>query len=86
MSASEGLAALFGNDPAGEVTCSRAGCMDAATARIEWRNPKIHGVDRVKTWLACAAHVEFLREFLQSRSFPVRVVPVDAAVSTEPLS
>jgi hypothetical protein len=27
----------------------------------------------VKTWLACDEHVEYLRDFLASRSFPVRV-------------
>ena len=53
--------------------CSRAGCREAATWRIDWRNPKIHAADRVKTWLACDEHVDYLREFLAARSFPVRV-------------
>jgi hypothetical protein len=53
--------------------CSRAGCREPATWRIDWRNPKIHAEDRVKTWLACDEHVEYLRDFLASRSFPVRV-------------
>nr|WP_204396564.1 hypothetical protein [Agromyces aurantiacus] len=59
--------------------CSRAGCREAASWRIDWRNPKIHGADRVKTWLACDEHVDYLREFLAARSFPVRVSAFDAA-------
>lgn len=57
--------------------CSRAGCREAATWRIDWRNPKIHSADRVKTWLACDEHVDYLREFLAARSFPVRVQAFD---------
>jgi hypothetical protein len=59
------------------LTCSRAGCGETASWRIEWRNPRIHAEDRVKVWLACAAHVEFLREFLAARDFPLRVIPAD---------
>ena len=61
----------LGAAPAGG--CSRAGCRDAATWRVDGRNPKIHSADRVKTWLACDEHVDYLREFLATRSFPVRV-------------
>jgi hypothetical protein len=70
----------LGAVPAGG--CSRAGCREAAAWRIDWRNPKIHSADRVKTWLACDEHVDYLREFLAARSFPVRVSafdPTDAA-------
>lgn len=59
------------------LTCSRAGCTETAGWRIEWRNPKIHTADRVKVWLACEEHVDFLREFLAAREFPLRVVPAD---------
>ena len=62
--------------------CSRAACRESAAWRIDWRNPKIHTADRVKTWLACDEHVDYLREFLAARSFPVRVSafePMDAA-------
>lgn len=67
------------------LTCSRAGCRETASWRIEWRNPKIHAADRVKVWLACDEHEEFLREFLAAREFPVAVKPVDetAAASGE---
>lgn len=56
-----------------DATCSRAGCRDTARWRIDWRNPRIHGVDRRKTWIACDAHVDYLRGFLASRAFPVQV-------------
>lgn len=55
-------------------TCSRAGCSAQALWRIEWRNPKIHAAHRVKVWLACDEHVDYLREFLAARDFPVTVV------------
>lgn len=74
----------FGAAPSGG--CSRAGCREHATWRIDWRNPRIHTGDRVKTWLACDEHVEYLRGFLESRSFPVSVVRFtapDAAASGE---
>jgi hypothetical protein len=58
------------------LTCSRANCRETAAWRIEWRNPKIHTEDRVKVWLACDEHVDFLREFLAAREFPLRVVAV----------
>ncbi|GAB3617536.1 hypothetical protein GCM10027416_20930 [Okibacterium endophyticum] len=54
-------------------TCSRAGCSATATWRVEWRNPKIHTADRVKVWLACDAHRDYLRDFLRARDFPVAV-------------
>jgi hypothetical protein len=56
-----------------DTMCSRAGCRDDATWRIEWRNPRIHAADRRKIWTACDAHVEYLRGFLASRAFPVEV-------------
>ena len=58
--------------------CSRAGCREDARWRLDWRNPRIHGEDRVKTWLACSEHVGYLSEFLNARDFPVTVVPLDA--------
>jgi hypothetical protein len=64
----------LGLEPAG-AQCSRAGCRDEASWRIEWRNPKIHDEHRRKIWLACHQHVEFLREFLAARDFPLEVLP-----------
>lgn len=66
------------------LTCSRAGCRETASWRIEWRNPRIHTADRVKVWLACGEHVDYLREFLAAREFPVAVVPVERPAPAEP--
>jgi hypothetical protein len=63
----------LGLEPSGSE-CSRAGCREASAWRIEWRNPKIHDVSRRKIWLACGEHVDFLREFLAARDFPLEVV------------
>ncbi len=60
--------------------CSRAGCREPAHWNVNWRNPRIHSVDRVKVWLACEEHRDFLRDYLQTRDFPVRVTPLDVAV------
>ena len=49
--------------------CSRAGCGTAATHKLNWRNPKIHGPERVKTWLACDEHLAFLIDYLDTRGF-----------------
>ncbi len=53
--------------------CSRAGCTDAATASVVWRNPRIHSADRRKVWLACDGHRGFLHDYLAARDFPVVV-------------
>lgn len=58
------------------VQCSRAGCQQRAQVALNWRNPKIHREDRVKTWLACEEHRDYLTEFLRARSFPVWTEPV----------
>ena len=59
-----------------QYECSRAGCGAAAVRAIRWRNPKIHDADRRKIWLACEEHLDYLREFLAARSFPLEVVMV----------
>ncbi|WP_029145062.1 hypothetical protein [Microbacterium luticocti] len=59
-------------------TCARAGCTAAATALVVWRNPRIHATDRRKLWPACPAHVDYLRDFLAARRFPVAVEPLPA--------
>jgi hypothetical protein len=66
---------VFGIEPE-RFTCSRAACGEPALWRVEWRNPKIHTADRVKVWLACDEHVDYLREFLAARDFPVRVAEI----------
>ncbi len=65
------------------VSCSRAGCAADARWAVNWRNPRIHGPERVKIWHACDDHVEYLRDYLATRSFPV--VVTDAATPLERL-
>jgi len=62
-----------------EAICARARCRALARWRVEWRNPRIHTADRRKVWLACEEHVEFLRDYLATRDFPVEVHPFVAA-------
>ncbi|MBN9612539.1 MAG: hypothetical protein J0H64_03595 [Actinobacteria bacterium] len=62
--------------------CSRAGCRSEAHWAILWRNPKIHTVERRKTWLACKDHLDYLREFLAARSFPLSVMTVSELDTT----
>ena len=76
------LADFFGA-PAG-VQCSRAGCSTAAAWNVNWRNPRIHSEDRVKVWLACDEHREFLHDYLGSRGFPVVVTALDVALDRLP--
>jgi hypothetical protein len=63
-----------------EIRCSRAGCRDDASWNVNWRNPRIHSEDRVKVWLACDEHRDFLRDYLDTRGFPVSVTPVGVTV------
>ena len=64
----------------GVAVCSRAGCRAEALWQVVWRNPRIHDASRRKIWAACAEHVDYLREYLASRAFPVEVVAMpDAA-------
>ncbi|MFD0559685.1 hypothetical protein ACFQ3B_21900 [Stackebrandtia endophytica] len=58
--------------------CSAKGCRQDAVWALRWRNPKIHGSERVKTWLACDEHREQLTDFLTRRQFPCRVEPLDS--------
>ena len=67
-----------------ETECSRAGCRELAAWNVNWRNPRIHSEDRVKVWLACDEHVEFLRDYLDTRGFPVVVTALDVALDRLP--
>lgn len=64
--------------------CSRAGCLEPAAWNVNWRNPRIHSEDRVKVWLACGEHVEYLRDYLATRDFPVIVTPLGETVEVMP--
>ncbi len=67
-----------------EPICSRAECRGAATWNINWRNPRIHGPERVKVWLACDDHRDFLRDYLAARDFPVAVTPLGESLARVP--
>lgn len=67
------------------AVCSRAGCRADARWQVVWRNPRIHAADRRKIWTACDAHVDYLRDYLAARDFPVEVLALpDAAVPAGP--
>lgn len=66
------------------VRCSRAGCHEPAAWNVNWRNPRIHSADRVKVWLACAEHVDYLKDYLVTRDFPVVVTPVGETLDRLP--
>ena len=65
-------------------TCSRAGCRNAATTTVNWRNPRIHSLDRVKVWLACDEHSAYLHDYLVARDFPVVLAPLGTPVESVP--
>ena len=73
-----------GGPTVADVQCSRASCHAAATWNVNWRNPRIHPEDRVKIWLACDEHKEFLRDYLASRSFPVVVTELGVGIDRLP--
>lgn len=77
------LIASYGGASAQRFECSRAGCRAVAHWAIQWRNPKIHELGRHKTWLACDEHLDYLRDFLSARSFPVDVLPVSSLKTDE---
>jgi hypothetical protein len=64
------------------LRCSRAGCSADATTTVNWRNPKIHSADRVKVWLACDEHADYLRDYLKARDFPVVVALIGTLVES----
>jgi hypothetical protein len=56
--------------------CSRKGCRAAAVEDLAWRNPSIHDATRLKHWLACAEHADYLADFLGRRGFLLTRGPV----------
>jgi len=76
----------LGLDPSEQLepVCSRAGCREAAAWNVNWRNPRIHTLDRVKVWLACDEHADYLRDYLEARDFPVIVTPLGTSVELVP--
>lgn len=70
------LSALLEDRGFAGPTCSRAGCSQPAAWNVNWRNPRIHTLERVKIWLACDAHRDYLHDYLEARDFPVVVTPL----------
>jgi hypothetical protein len=71
----------------GEITgtrCSRSGCRTEAAWAVNWRNPRIHGPGRVKVWLACEEHRDFLYDFVAQRGFPAAITPAGVVVEALP--
>jgi hypothetical protein len=64
--------------------CSRAACRADASWNVNWRNPRIHGPERVKVWLACDEHRESLGQYLSTRGFPVVVTALGEPVESVP--
>jgi len=63
---------------ADQLRCSAKGCRAPATTDLTWRNPRLHDAARVKHWLACDEHAEFLADFLARRSFLLTRAPLTA--------
>lgn len=59
-----------------DVQCSAKGCRQAARHVLVWNNPKVHTLDREKTWVACDTHRGSLAEHLDVRGFLKRVEPL----------
>lgn len=57
--------------------CSAKGCRAPAAWSLRWNNPKLHTPDRRKNWLACDAHRDHLRDFLDARGFLREVARLD---------
>jgi hypothetical protein len=57
--------------------CSAKGCRRPAETAIVWRNPALHHGDRVKQWVACPDHLDYLSSFLARRDFLLRTEPLE---------
>lgn len=71
-----GLSSEASDTAAEPPRCSAKGCRAQATEDLSWRNPRIHDAARVKHWLACPQHGDFLADFLARRGFLLSRDPV----------
>lgn len=71
------MISILGEPQLSEHQCSRANCDSIAVVALLWRNPKIHSEDRKKVWLACDEHKTYLAEFLETRAFPLTILPLE---------
>jgi hypothetical protein len=58
-------------------TCSRKGCRAAADWQLLWNNPRLHTPERRKVWLACAAHRDWLQDYLVQRGLWKETLPLE---------
>ena len=49
--------------------CSRTGCDNTAIQFVDWRNPKIHSAEKVKSWATCGEHYDYFVSYLTIRGF-----------------
>lgn len=77
---------ILGGTPELQHSCSRAGCNLEASWALRWQNPKIHTGDYRKTWLACDEHLEYLKDFLSVRSFPLEVLALSDFINSRSAS
>jgi hypothetical protein len=62
--------------PDPEPRCSARGCRAAASIDLSWRNPALHAESRVKHWLSCVEHEDYLADFLARRGFLLGRAPL----------
>jgi hypothetical protein len=65
------------DDDVGAAICSARGCRAPASWAVVWHNPRLHGPDREKVWVACGEHKGPLADYLAVRSFLMRVEPLN---------
>ncbi len=65
-----------------DLVCSARDCQLPAIHAVQWRNPRIH-TGRVKTWLACDEHKDYLVTYLSYRHFPTTVRPLSEVLAED---
>ncbi len=67
----------FQHEPPSDPVCSARACGTHAVWALRWNNPRLHTLERRKTWLACADHLTSLSEHLEVRGFLREVESAD---------
>ncbi len=67
----------FQHEPPSDLVCSARACGKRAAWGLRWNNPRLHTVERRKTWLACQEHLPTLSEHLSVRGFLREVVAAE---------
>ncbi|AJT40890.1 hypothetical protein [Psychromicrobium lacuslunae] len=69
------LDSLSGSAAPEKPQCSRKACRAEARWQLQWNNPAVHSPERLKVWLACDQHREWLEDYLRVRGFFRQTVP-----------